>query len=90
MNPKGQVLLEQLLVLFLIIIPVLIGVGAWGTLEYQRVRCAYRCFTEARQQLIRLNAPVQWTIQCGPRISETISLKPLSALERKTNADFSF
>jgi hypothetical protein len=82
MNRNGQVLIENLLSLGLIVLPLGLGAGHWAMLEYQRCRCALVAFQEARQMLIANDARVDHRVQCSQGVEERIVLKPLRDLDR--------
>lgn len=64
----------------MVLIPLLFGGATWFTLEFNRSKCAYLGFFEARQKLLITGKPVHFLKACG-QLKEQIDLLPLEALD---------
>jgi hypothetical protein len=77
---SGQIAAELCIALLLVFLPLLAGGAYWAHLEWNRFRCAYFGFFQARHQLIVTNQAVQYPIHYG-NVSEEIDLVPLETLD---------
>jgi hypothetical protein len=76
----GQVLIEHLMVLGLILAPLFTLGLQWGFLESEKARCALRAFLDARTRLILENREVAVKLECANGIREQIRLKALDSI----------
>ncbi len=80
MKNQGQVLIEHLIVLSLVLTPLFSLGVRHGVLEFRRAKCALLAFRSARARLIQENTAIRQTLRCGDGIEETIALAPLTRL----------
>ena len=81
MNRQGQVLIEFPIVLGLVVLPLLLGCATWFVLEFDRSKCAYLGFFQARRELILTGQAVHLSKTCGA-VQEKIELSDLESLDQ--------
>lgn len=82
MSRRGQVLVEHLLSLLLIVLPLGLGAGHWAALEFGRCRCALSAFQDARRMLVSDDRKIDHRVACPGGGEERVVLKPLRDLDR--------
>ena len=81
MNRRGQVLIEFPIVILFVVLPLVFGGGTWFWLEFDRSKCAWLGFFQARRELILTGKSVHHPLTCG-RIREEINLSDLESLDQ--------
>lgn len=79
-NTAGQATIEGILALGLVLIPSVAAIGYVFRSDWEKTRCAYQSYRQARSTLIATGSTVRFQQSCGS-VREELTLLPLESLD---------